>query len=136
MIEVKIPADIQAYKSKLIFGLTTRQVISIGCSLVTCVPIGVYGKEYIPEDILPWIVILVAAPIIAWGFFYYKDMHFEEFMKFFLSHNLNPQKRVYEDTEHNIFHHINEEINEIEIVQQKIDNGELETVTKEWSEEK
>ena len=63
-------------------------------------------------------------------------MHFEEFMKFFLSHNLNPQKRVYEDTEHNIFHHINEEINEIEIVQQKIDNGELETVTKEWSEEK
>ena len=116
MIEVKIPADIQAYKSKLIFGLTTRQVISIGCSLVTCVPIGVYGKEYIPEDILPWIVILVAAPIIAWGFFYYKDMHFEEFMKFFLSHNLNPQKRVYEDTEHNIFHYINEEINEIEII--------------------
>jgi len=135
MLEIKLPADIHAYKSKLVFGLSTRQVISIGSAMALSIPLGVYGKNYISEDILPWIIIAVAAPVIAWGFFNYKDMFFEDFIRFFLSYNLVNQKRVYEDTEQNIFYHLNEEINEIEITQQRVDNGELETIHKEWSDE-
>lgn len=135
MIEIKIPADIQAYKSKLLFGLSTRQAISVAASIAVCVPIGVYGKNYISEDTLPWIIIAVAAPIIAWGFFYYKDMFFDDFVKFFISYNFLAQKRAYEDTEQNIFYRLNEEINEIEITQQRVNNGELETTVNEWSED-
>ena len=40
-------------------------------------------------------------------------------------YNLDSQKRVYEDTDLNIFYRLNEEINEIGIVEQKLDNGEL-----------
>ncbi len=134
MIEVKIPADIQAYKSKLMFGLSTRQVISVAASMAVSVPIGVYGKNYISADILPWIVITVAAPIIAWGFFYYKDMAFDDFVKFFVSYNFLSQKRVYEDTKQNKIYRRNEEINEIEITQQRVNNGELEKTQNEWSD--
>ena len=131
MIEIKIPADIQTYKSKLVFGFTTRQVISIGAALGVCVPLGVYGRKFLSEDIVGWVIILFAAPVIAWGFFTYKDMHFEDYMRAMLNFNLNPQKRVYEDTECNIFARANEEINEIEITQQRINTGELDINNKE-----
>ena len=134
MVEVKIPAEIQEYKSKLVFGLSIRQIISIGGALALCVPIGVWGKNYISEEILPWIIIILSIPFVGFGFFTYKGMQFEEFIRIFLSFNFLPQKRVYEDTELNLFHQLNEEILELDIIQQRIDSGEIETIDNEWSE--
>lgn len=132
MIEVKIPAEIQEYKSKLVFGLSTRQVISIVGALAIGVPLGVYGSGHIPADILPWLIILTVAPFAGYGFFTFKDMRFEEFMKVFIMMNFLPQKRVYEDTDVNLFSSLNEEIIAENIVQQRIDSGELEPDYEEW----
>lgn len=134
MLEIKIPADIQSYKTKLMFGLTTRQIISIGAALGICVPLAAYGRKYISEDVISWITILTAAPFVAWGFFTYKDMKFEDYARAMLNFNLNPQKRVYEDTDLNIFANANEELNEIELTQQRIDSGELDTHLNERSD--
>lgn len=135
MIEVKIPADIQEYKSKLIFGLSVRQVIAIAGALVVCVPVGVLGRGHIPTDLLMWIVMLLVVPFAGWGFFKFKGMVFEEFMKAFLSMNFLPQKRVYEDTDMNLYERLIEERMEEIIVQQRIDAGEYETdIPIEWSE--
>lgn len=128
MIEVKIPAEIQEYKSKLIFGLSTRQVISIGGALLVGVPLGVFGYDYISSDILPWLIILSVVPFVGYGFFTFKDMKFEEFMKAFIMLNFFPQKRVYEDTDVNLYSLLNEEINEADIIQQRIESGELEII--------
>ncbi len=132
MIEVKIPAEIQEYKSKLVFGLSTRQVISIVGALAIGVPLGVYGSGHIPADILPWLIMLTVVPFAGYGFFTFKDMRFEEFMKVFIMMNFLPQKRVYEDTDVNLFSSLNEEIIANNIVQQRIDNGELEPDYEEW----
>lgn len=134
MIEVKIPAEIQEYKSKLIFGLSTRQVIAIGGALLVGVPLGVFGSGHIPSDILPWLIMLTVVPFAGYGFFKFKDMKFEEFMKVFLMLNFFPQQRVYEDTDMNIFASLNEEINAENIVQQRIKAGELEADDEEWRE--
>ena len=91
MIEVKIPAEIQEYKSKLIAGLSTRQVISIAGALAVTVPLGVIGRQYIPEDVLPWLIILAVVPFAGFGFLKFKDMQFEDFMKAFLSMTFLPQ---------------------------------------------
>ena len=56
----------------------------------------------------------------------FKGMRFEEFMKAFLSMNFLPQKRVYEDTDVNLFHLLNEEIIEQNIMQQRSENCEFE----------
>ena len=85
MIEVKIPAEIQEYKSKLIAGLSTRQVISIAGALAVTVPLGVFGRHYIPADILPWLVILSVVPFAGFGFLKVKDMLFEDFMRAWLN---------------------------------------------------
>lgn len=110
MLEVKIPTDIQQYKSKLIAGLSTRQFLSIAVALAVDVPIGVFGKDRISGEILPWIIILIAAPILAWGFLRFEDMPFEEFAKLWFSKNFLPQVRPYEDTEENLFYELHKEI--------------------------
>ena len=57
MLSMKIPAEIQEYKSKLIFGLSARQFFSIAVAILVGVPIGVFGRERISGDVLPWFVI-------------------------------------------------------------------------------
>lgn len=126
MIEVKIPADIQEYKSKLIAGFSARQFISLASALAVGVPIGVFGYNRISGEILPWIVILIVAPILAWGFVTFKGMPFEEFAKRWLSLNFLPQKRVYEDTEENIFIGLHSEILEEKITKEKAEIEESE----------
>lgn len=126
MIEVKIPAEIQEYKSKLVFGLSTRQIISIAGALAVGVPLGVLGHGHISGDTLSWLIILSVVPFAGWGFMTFKGMCFEVFMKVFLSLNFLPQRRIYEDTDVNIFHSLHEEIIENEVVNQRIENGDYE----------
>ncbi len=126
MIGVKIPKEIQEYKSKLVFGLTTRQIIAIAGALVICVPMGVLGHGRISGDTLSWLVIMTVVPFAGWGWFTFKDMRFEIFMKAFLSMNFLPQRRVYEDTDINIFCSLSEEIAEQKIINQRIENGDYE----------
>ena len=131
MIEVKIPAEIQEYKSKLIAGLSTRQVISIAGALAVTVPLGVFGRHYIPADILPWLVILSVVPFAGFGFLKVKDMLFEDFMRAWLNMTFLPQVRAYEVTQSNLFHSLHEELLSIDLIQQRIENGEYD-IEQEW----
>lgn len=126
MIEVKIPAEIQEYKSKLIAGLSVRQFIAISGALLAGIPIGVLGYGHISEDILPWIIIISVIPFVGYGFVSFKDMKFEEFMKAWFSYNFLPQRRVYEDTDVNLFYSLKEELMSEDIIEQRIENGEFE----------
>lgn len=125
MLEVKIPAEIQEYKSKLIAGLSVRQFIAIAGALLVGVPIGVFGYGHIPDDILPWLIMISVVPFVGYGFFKFKGMNFEEFLQAWISFNFLPQKRVYEDTDVNYFYTIQEEMLYKDIVKQRIENGEL-----------
>ncbi len=125
MLSMKIPAEIQEYKSKLIFGLSARQFFSIAGAILVGVPIGVFGHGHISADVLPWIVIVAVVPFFAFGFFTFKGMRFEELVKACCNMWFRPQIRVYEDAD-GIFQQLHEEIIEQEIVQQRIETGEYE----------
>ena len=126
MLEVKIPIEIQGYKSKLIAGLSLSQIIAIGGAIVTALPIGVFGQERISSDILPWFIILVTVPWVLWGFVNFQGMKFEEYFHSWLNYNFNPKKRVYEDTEDSLLQSLHEEMLEASILKQRIENGEFE----------
>lgn len=126
MLEVKIPIEIHDYKSKFIAGLSIRQLLSIGGALATALPIGVLGRNHISSDILPWIIILVTMPWVLFGFFTFQGMKFEDYIVSWLTFNLLPQKRVYEDTDGSLLQTLHEEIMEEKIVQQHIENGDYE----------
>ncbi len=127
MLNIRLPAEIRAYKSKLVWGLSVRQILSIVAALVICIPVGVLGRKYISSDILPWIIMLLAAPCVAVGFLKVHDLPFEQYFKYVLKRYTTPQKRVYQDTETNLFCQIYTEILEESIIQQRIDAGEYES---------
>ena len=95
MIEIRIPKEIKNYREKLFFGLTLRQWICAGVALLICVPLYIFGRNFIPQEMVSWLVILIAAPLMLAGFFKYNDMFFEQFAVEFFYFYFFPQKRVY-----------------------------------------
>jgi len=125
MLEIRIPSEIRAYKSRIFAGLTLRQLVSIGGSLAVGVPLGVFGGKVIPADLLMWVIILCVAPIVAWGFAKFKGMKFEELVKVLFKFYVLPQKRIYEDSEVNYFSEVKSALSEREIMRQRVYSGEL-----------
>lgn len=96
MIAVRIPEEIRKYKEKIAFGLTARQLIFSILAIVVCVPLYWYGKDYIPEDILSWLVILIALPLVAIGWFTFNGMPMEKFFVAWLKFEvLYPRQRKF-----------------------------------------
>ena len=117
MIEIKIPKEITEYKEKFLFGLTVRQLVSAVVALAICVPLFIFGKDYLGEDLVGWIIILVAIPVFAFGFFRYDGMPFEKFLALIYRQKwVEPQKRKYEELP--VFWNCREEIIEDEIAHQ------------------
>ncbi|SFX42948.1 PrgI family protein [Ruminococcus sp. XPD3002] len=75
-------------------------------------------------DILPWFIIAITIPWVLWGFFTFQGLKFEDYFHSWISFNLLPQKRVYEDTDESLFQGLHEELLAEKIIKQRIDNGE------------
>lgn len=117
MIEIKVPKEITEYKSKFMFGLTVRQFISLAAALGICVPLYIFGKDFLPEDLVSWFIILIGAPVLAFGFFRFHGMTFEQFLLLiFRQKFVEPQRRKY--IELPVFWYCREEIIEEDIAHQ------------------
>lgn len=95
MIEIKIPKEIKEYKETFLFGLTVKKFISLAIALLICVPLYVFGKNFMPEEMVSWAVIIVGAPILGIGFVTYHNMTFMQLAKRFFDMTFHPQKRKY-----------------------------------------
>lgn len=117
MIEIKIPKEITEYKEKFLFGLTIRQCVCAAAALAICVPLYIFGKDWLGDDLVGWIVILTALPILAFGFFKYDGMPFEQFIGMLYRQKwVEPQKRKYEELP--VFWGCRDEIVEDEVAHQ------------------
>jgi len=96
MISVRIPKDIRSYKEKLIAGLTARQLIAVFIALVICVPTYIYGRRLLGDDLAGWLVMIVALPAGAVGFYRKNGLPFEKFAAVIIRHFLCPGKRSYQ----------------------------------------
>ena len=96
MIAVRIPEEIRKYKEKIMFGLNARQLIATVLTFLICVPLYLIGKNYISDDILSWLIIAIAAPLVSIGFLKFNGMPMEKFMiETFKFEFLFPQKRTF-----------------------------------------
>lgn len=96
MIAVRIPEEIRKYKEKIAFGLTARQLVCTLVALFVCVPLYWYGRNYIMEDILAWLIIAIAMPLEAVGFIKINGMPMEKFaVAAFKFEVLFPRKRKF-----------------------------------------
>lgn len=96
MIEIKVPKEVKGYKTKLFFGLNIRQLSCASAALGICVPLYMFGRKYLGDDLTSWLVIIIAAPLVLVGFFTINEMTFEQFAKEWISYFFGIQKRKYE----------------------------------------
>lgn len=94
-IEIKIPKEIKEYKETFLFGLTVKKFISLAIALVICVPLYIFGKNFMPSEMVSWAVIIVGAPILGVGFVTYHNMSFSQLAARFFDMTFHPQKRKY-----------------------------------------
>lgn len=96
MIAVRIPEEIRKYKEKIAFGLTVRQLICTLATLFICVPLYWFGRYYIQDDILAWLIIGIALPLEAIGFVKINGMPMEKYaVAVFKSEVIYPRKRKF-----------------------------------------
>lgn len=118
MIEIKIPKEITEYKEKFLFGLTVRQFFSVAVALAICVPLYIFGKDYLGDDATSWLVILIAVPVFGFGFVKYNGMTFEQLLVVLYRQKWKePQKRKY--IELPVFWNFREEMNANELAKKK-----------------
>lgn len=96
MFEVKMPREIKAYKEKIALGLTLRQIICITLALMVGVPLYFWGRHYIPEDLLSWLVILIGFLLGGMGFIKLEGKTLEKYLYVMLKFTFSyDQKRKY-----------------------------------------
>lgn len=95
-IERKIPKDISKYESKLIAGLTTRQIVFGVPALAIGVGCFFLFQEYLPSDVNIFIDFALALPLFCCGWIKPYGIPFEKYVSMvFVSMFLAPKHRKY-----------------------------------------
>lgn len=80
MIEREFLEDISKYKTKIIAGFTTRQLVCFGIALVVCVPLYHILSAYFIKAFCLTICGVIGLPIMTCGFVEIYGMPIEKFM--------------------------------------------------------
>lgn len=97
-IETDIPMEIDTYRKKILFGLTGRQLL---CGVAAAaLSIGIYflctRQLGLSTDFTGWLIMAVAAPLLAMGFLRPQGVAFEEFLHLQLRQYTWPSRLPYE----------------------------------------
>lgn len=112
MIEIKIPKEVRSFKETIFIGLTLRQIICLGIALSINVPMYIFLKPYIGDEVASWIIMFTGVPLFLIGFFKFNGLPFEKYALIVLKFKLFiPQKRKYRVE--NVFTDIAEEQDKI-----------------------
>lgn len=96
MIEIDIPKDLESFQPRFVGPFTVRNLKGIVPAFALGVPTFIKVNEYFITDISIAVMILVAAPFIAYGFISPYQMPFEHFAKLlFRNYFKAPKKRSY-----------------------------------------
>ncbi|WP_126382644.1 PrgI family protein [Actinomyces howellii] len=94
-LEIKVYREITAYQSKVMMGMSWRQM---ACAAVG---LAVVGSTYAAclwagqSDLGSWLAALLTMPFIAMGWVRPKGLPFEKYARYFWLYKWEPQRRVY-----------------------------------------
>ncbi len=88
--------EIRDYKEIIFAGLNLRQIISLVVAFAVNVPLYIYTKPHIGDDLASWLVMFTGVPVFLIGFIKFDGMPFEKYFIIMLRFNfLVPRKRKY-----------------------------------------
>ena len=95
MAYVPIPKDLKKVKTKVEFNLTKRQLIGFTIAGMIGIPIYLFMRKVVPNDIAVIFLIVSTLPIFFITLFEKDGLSFEKYFKYIYFHKFyQPQKRV------------------------------------------
>lgn len=92
---VPIPKDLKKVKTKVTFNLTRRQLIGFTLAGLVGIPVYLFMRKFMPNDIAILFLILSTLPIFFVTLFEKDGLPFEKYFKHIYLHKFyQPQKRV------------------------------------------
>ena len=95
MAYVPIPKDLNRVKTKVAFNLTKRQLIGFTIAGLVGIPVYLFMRKFVPNDIAVIFLIVSTLPIFFITLFEKDGLSFEKYFKHIYLHKFyQPQKRV------------------------------------------
>jgi hypothetical protein len=95
MAYVPIPKDLKKVKTKVAFNLTKRQLIGFTLAGLVGIPVYLFTRKFVPNDIAVIFLIVSTPPIFFVTLFEKDGLTFEKYFKYIYLHKFyQPQKRV------------------------------------------
>jgi len=96
-LQVKMHKDIFRYEEKIYFGLTARKAITTAPTLLVVVGIliGNFRYWHLDQDLLQYIILVIAVPPLSLGWIRLKEMPLEKYLSYFYRYHIRPQERFY-----------------------------------------
>ena len=95
MAYVPIPKDLNRVKTKVAFNLTKRQLIGFTLAGLVGLPVYLFMRKIVPNDIAVIFLIVSTLPIFFITLFEKDGLTFEKYFKYIYLHKFyQPQKRV------------------------------------------
>ena len=95
MAYVPIPKDLNKVKTKVALNLTQRQLIGFSVAGLIGIPVYLFMRKYVPNDIAVIFLILSMLPIFFITMFEKDGLSFEKYFKYIYLHKFyQPSKRV------------------------------------------
>ena len=95
MAYVPIPKDLKKVKTKVAFNLTKRQMIGFTLAGLVGIPVYLFMRKVVPNDIAVIFLIVSTLPIFFITLFEKDGLTFEKYFKYIYLHKFyQPQKRV------------------------------------------
>lgn len=98
MFEVRMPREIKAYKEKIAFGMTLRQLIFNGATVTIGIVTYVFGKKFssISNSSLQNLVFCIGCILTVIGYKSKNGLTIEKYIALVLKHSfIEPQKRKF-----------------------------------------
>lgn len=93
-MEVKIPREVRKYHESIVFGLSMRQFLCSAMAAGVAV-LAYFGlRQYLGNEGVSWVCILVALPVALIGFVNYHEMPLEHFAWAWLKSEFLMPKRL------------------------------------------
>lgn len=90
-----VPEEVRSYKEKMFFGLTVRQLVCAAAMLALAVPTGLWGRNFLSQDMVGWLILIEVVPFAAIGWLNYNDMPIEVIGKKAIAYYFGIQKRKF-----------------------------------------
>lgn len=98
MAYVPIPKDLKKVRTKVAFNLTRRQLIGFTLAGLVGIPVYLFMRKFVANDIAILFLIVSTLPIFFVTLFEKDGMTFEKYFKYIYLHKFyQPQKRIREE---------------------------------------